>query len=177
MDVYTAIKNRREITRFTTDVIPDEVQKQLVQSMFLAPAGNNLPSREFIWVADRVTLTNLSTTSPYMKWLEHAGAGVVIIGDPGVSKYWLQDATIAGSFLWLSAVSVGLGLAWGAVYHSEDSQESMKRESYVRHHLSIPKQYRVIAILGLGYPAVTPDPKEMYALDRVYHSEQYMGRG
>jgi nitroreductase len=173
MDVSTAIEKRREITQFKDTPIPQEVLDQLVQALYLAPAGNNLPSREFVLITKRAMLDQLGETTPYMKWLKQAGAGVAIIGNESLSKYWLQDASIAGAFVWLTATSLGLGAAWGAVYHSEDNEESRRRESYVRGLLGVPDPMRVVAVIGLGYPAIEPEPKQMYPLERVLHLERF----
>ena len=173
MDVLEAIRRRREITSFAPVEIPAEALERLEEALYLAPAGNNLPSREFVIVQDRSTLKALAQTTPYMKWMERAAAGVVVIADPALSKYWLQDASIAGAFLWLAAESLGLGAAWGAVYHAEDAEESRKREAHVRGLLNIPERYRVVAGIGLGYPAVRPGPKEMYPRERVLHRETF----
>lgn len=175
MDVLTAIQQRREITQFRDEPIDQGILDQLVQSMYLAPAGNNLPSREFVLVTNTAKLSDLTPATPFMKWLEHSRAAFVIVGNPVESKYWLQDATIAGSYLWLTAVSLGLGAAWGAIYHSEDANESARRESFVRDKLHIPDHLRVVAIIGLGYPAVQPPPKQMYGIERVFHREMYGG--
>src|SRR5690606_22604697 len=105
MDVITAIEKRREITSFTEQEIPKELMDQLISALYLSPSGNNLPSREFIVVTKRADLQALSQTTPYMKWLQQAGAGFVIVANEQLSKYWLQDATIAGSYLWLAATS------------------------------------------------------------------------
>lgn len=173
MDVLSSIEKRREITDFEPKAIPEAVMDRLVRSLYLAPSGNNLASREFVLITKREMLQQLSTTTPYMKWLAEAGAGIVITGNPGLSKYWLQDASIAGSFLWLTAVAEGLGAAWGAVYHSEDNEESLKRESYVRGLLDVPEDQRVVAVIGLGYPASEPQPKTMYPLENVFHRDSY----
>ena len=177
MDVLSAIEKRREITKFKPDPIPREALERLVRALYLAPSGNNLPSREFIVITDAGMLRELTPATPYIKWLEQAAAAVVIIADPKVSKYWLQDASIAGAFLWLSAVAEGLGAAWGAIYHSEDEAESKRREDFVRERLAIPDHYRVVAILGLGWPAVDPPPKTMYPLERVLHRETFEAGG
>lgn len=175
MNVLDAIKKRREITTFKPDPIPEETLKTLTEALYLAPSGNNLPSREFILITDKKKLTQLTPATPFMKWLEHAAASFTIISDPKTSKYWLQDASIAGAYLWLSAVSLGLGAAWGAIHHSEDSEESAKRESFVREKLGIPSHYRVVAVIGLGYPDVQPPPKEMYPLEQVFHQDSFRG--
>lgn len=173
MDVLKAIEQRREITQFKSEPISNVCLEKLVQSLYLAPAGNNLPSREFILVTNLDVLRALTPATPYMKWLEHAAAAFVIMGNPSESKYWLQDASLAGGYLWLTAVSLGLGAAWGAIYHSEDAEQSLKREAFVRDKLDIPPHLRVVAVIGLGYPAVQPSAKEMYPLERVYHQEKY----
>ncbi|CAG5089264.1 NADPH-dependent sulfur oxidoreductase D subunit [Thermobacillus xylanilyticus] len=173
MDVLAAIEKRREITQFKSDPIPQDVMDKLSRALYLAPSGNNLPSREFILITEKEMLRKLTPTTPYMQWLEQAAGAVVIIADPALSKYWLQDASIAGGFAWLTAVSLGLGAAWGAVYHAEDAAESAKREKHVRDLLGIPGQYRVVAIIGLGYPAVEPPPKEMYPPERVFHEGRF----
>ncbi|AZK48951.1 nitroreductase [Paenibacillus lentus] len=176
MDVLSAIQKRREITAFKDAAISEEDWSKLKTALYQSPAGNNLPSREFIMITNKKLLEQLSKTTPYMRWLEQAAAGVAIIGNEELSKYWLQDASIAGGYLWLAATSLGLGAAWGAVYHSEDHNQSAQREKYVRDLLGIPAKYRVVAILGLGYPASDPPPKEMYAEDTVFHLNSFNTR-
>lgn len=175
MKVTEAIEKRREITHFRPDALSEAVFQELLHALHLAPTGNNAISREFVLVRDRGRLVTLSSTTPYMAWLSEAALGVVIVAAPHVSKYWLQDATLAGGFLWLSAVEQGLGMAWGAVYHSEDPAESARREGYVRQHLGIPSAKRVVAILGVGYPAISPQPKPVHPQEAVLHFETYGG--
>lgn len=61
----------------------------------------------------------------------------------------------------------------GAVYHSEDAEESRRREDHVRRTLGIPDSYRVVAILGYGWPAANPAQKEPIPKERVFHRERY----
>jgi nitroreductase len=173
MDVFKAIQDRREITSFESKPIPDDVLEQVVDAGLFAPTGNNLPSKNLIVVQDREMLDNLAETTPYMKWLTEAQAGIVVTGKPDVSKYWLQDASFACAFIWLEAVEVGLGSAFGAVYHSEDAEESQKREGYVRNLINIPDEQRIVAVLGLGYPAMTPKPKKHVPREEVVFYEKF----
>lgn len=173
MDVITAVRTRREITQFEPTPISREHVRTLMEVGYLSVTGNGLPSRELIWVETRETLQTLSTATPFMPWLAQAAAGIAIVGNPKESKYWLQDATIATSNLWLAATSLGLGAAWGAIHHSEDPEECERRERVVREALQIPEHLRPVSVLGLGYPAHLPDPKKKYPPSRVWHREQY----
>ncbi|UOF90680.1 nitroreductase family protein [Fodinisporobacter ferrooxydans] len=173
MDVLSAITYRREISKFKTEPLSEDAVRQVLQAAYLSPKGNNLPSCEFILVTNRQTLDSLETTTPYMKWLQTAPASIVIAANPQLSKYWLQDASIAGGYIWLAATSLGLGAAWGAVYHAEDAAESASRESHVRALLHIPESLRVVAILGFGQPDMVPKEKDMYPIEQVIHREIY----
>ena len=160
MDVIEAIKNRREITRYLDREIDKEVLEAVVDATYFAPTGNNLPSKDIIVITDPEKLAALKDTTPFMPWIADAKAAVAITGRPDVSKYWLQDSSIAAGYCWLAAVEQGLVGAFGAIYHAEDAEESEKRESHARKILAIPADRQVVAIIGLGYPAETKPPKK-----------------
>lgn len=161
MSVLDVIRSRREITRFQERKIPSKVLSDIAESAYYAPSGNNLLSREFIIIENRQMLNHLEKTTPFMKWMSTAQAAIVVTGRPNISKYWLQDASIASAFVWLTATDLVVGVGFGAVYHSENAEESKVRETYVRDALQIPSDRRIVAILGLGYPDEKPKAKKM----------------
>jgi len=108
-----------------------------------------------------------------MKWLKEAQGAIVITGRPSISKYWLQDASIACSYIWLAAVNEGLGCAFGAVFNITDEEESYQREEYVRKALSIPEDRKIISILGLGYMDEHPPKKNMIPKEDLVHYEVF----
>lgn len=173
MELHEIIQHRREITSFEDKDIPGEVMKALIDAGTLAPAGNNLPSREFIIIRNPNTLKTLAETPATVDWLENAKAAVVVTGRPDISKYWLQDSSIACAFLWLTAVNHGLGAAFGAIYHAQDPAESEKRESFVRDLLHLPEDRHITAILGLGYPAAHPGSKTPPENSELVHFETF----
>lgn len=169
MHVLSIIKARREITRFDPRPVPKEHVTALVEAGYWSVSGNNLPSREFIVVDDRPTLDALAQATPFVPWLNRAPLAIVIVGNPHESKYWLQDATIATSNIWLVATDLGLGAAWGAIHHSEDAAECARREQIVREAIAVPPELRPVSILGIGYAAAPAGRKDMYPLSRVVH--------
>ncbi|WP_299095798.1 nitroreductase family protein [uncultured Metabacillus sp.] len=172
MDFNQVVSNRREITSFSNQSIPKETIEEILEVAWLSPTGNNLPSREFIVVNDRGMLDHLANTTPYMPWLKEATYAIVITGRPTVSKYWIQDSSIASGYIWLAAVNAGLGCAFGAVFNAADEVESEQRETYVRNALNIPNDRRVLAILGLGYGKDQPNKKELVKKNEIiyYHT-------
>lgn len=169
MNVHEAIKNRREITSFSSREIDAEKLERVVDSGYMAPAGNNLPSREFVVITDQDILKKMSHATPFMGWLADSQAGIVVTGRPDVSKYWLQDASIASGFLWLASTEEDLGAAFGAIYHSEDESESEKRENHVRRLAGIPDDRRIVAVIGIGEADENPKPKDHLPLDEMVH--------
>ncbi|MBM7605555.1 nitroreductase [Metabacillus crassostreae] len=169
MEFKDVVNKRREITSFLDREISSEVMEEILNQAILSPTGNNLPSREFIVVKKRETLDQLSSTTPYVKWLKEAQSAIIITGNPKVSKYWLQDASIASSFIWLAAVNEGVGCAFGAIFNISDDIESEQREQFVRTVLNIPQERQVVAILGLGYQKEEPNKKEIHPKETIVH--------
>ncbi len=167
VEVLEAIRQRREVTQFLDARVEPAVLRAVVEAGYRAPTGNHLISRELIVIQDRGILTRLTQTTPYMPWLAGAAAGIVVTGRPDVSKYWVQDGSIACAFMWLAAVEQGLGMAFGAVYHAQDAEESARREGYAREVLHLPDDRRVLAILGVGRPAAWPEGKPPHAKEQV----------
>ena len=102
-----------------------------------------------------------------------AQTAIVVTGRPDISKYWLQDASIATAFIWLTAADLQLGVGFGAVYHSEDAEESLIRETYAREALNIPSDRRIVAILGLGFPVEKLQAKKMLERNDIVFYESF----
>ncbi|SER49494.1 Nitroreductase [Gracilibacillus ureilyticus] len=173
MNVLDAIKSRREITKYEERAIEDDVLERVIDATYYAPTGNNLPSKDIIIVTDSDKLVSLKDTTPFMPWIADAKAAIVITGRPDISKYWLQDTSIAAGYTWLEAVNQGLGAAFGAIYHAEDAEESQRRESHARKVLGIPEDRRVVAIIGMGYPAEIKPPKELLPREEMVHYNKF----
>ncbi|ULT59401.1 nitroreductase family protein [Neobacillus drentensis] len=173
MDVVKAIQTRREITSFQDKPVPNDILESILDAGYLAPTGNNLPSRELILVTNKQNLETLEKTTPYMEWLKEASAAIVITGRPDVSKYWIQDGSISSSFIWLRATELEVGVGFGAVYNFEDAKESAKREEWVRNALHIPNDRRVLAILGIGYPENKPNAKKLPSKEEIIYYESF----
>ncbi|MCS7203721.1 MAG: nitroreductase family protein [Thermodesulfovibrio sp.] len=156
-DIFDIIKTRRSIRKYKKEVPPEDMIKRCIEAALYAPSAKNSQPWYFIIVKDKEKIKQLSKAQPYTEFLEGAPYVVVALADPAKSNHWLEDMGCALMLLLLEAHSLGLGACWGAIYHP-DSQE---RENYVRRIIDIPKNLRVIACMGIGYPDETPPPKKI----------------
>jgi nitroreductase len=78
----------------------------------------------------------------------------------GVPSYPV-DLAIAVDHMTLKAVEEGLGSCWIGHFDQEKVKEI----------LQIPKEYKVVVLLTLGYPADSPKPKDRKSLEDIVSYE------
>ncbi len=86
-------------------------------------------------------LERLSQCKPnYATSIAGAPVAVVVTSDMTKSEAWIEDASVAASFMMLQAADLGLGSCWVEVRdrYREDGEAS---EDYVREALGIPEEF------------------------------------
>jgi len=159
MDFYEAVRRRRSVRKFKSDVVPDEVIRRCLEAARLAPSWRNGQPWHFIVVHDRQTIRRL-TRANYgggvaNLWLNDVPVVIVACGEPRMSgkkadqSIYLVDVAAALEHLVLAATAEGLGTCWVGAFS----------ERRVRKVLGIPGHIRVVALMPVGYPA---DEKGLY---------------
>ncbi len=157
---FSLIKNRRSIRKYKPQEIEREKIERLMQAALLAPSSKGRNPREFIVVDDKELLLKLSQARPHgSSFLANAPLGIVVLADPAKSDVWIEDASIAATFIWLAAEALGLGACWIQV-RERKQRESIEAEEYIKNILSIPPGKRVLAMMGVGYPDEIKSPKQ-----------------
>jgi nitroreductase len=97
-------------------------------------------------------------------WLEESGAVIVVVMDP-TSRWWIEDGAAAIENMLLACTALGYGSCWveGDALPYEDRLKSL---------LSIPSDRRVMALIPIGVPAETPQPRKK-TLAEVLHWEKF----
>lgn len=141
MDVFEAIKSRKSIRAYDSRPVPDAILSEILESARLAPSAMNYQPWHFVVVTDPAKREILSKAR-YAKFLKEAPMVIVGCGNKKKSPEWyVIDVTIAMQNMILTATNKGLGTCWIGSFDEEE----------VRNLLKIPNNYRVVAMMSLGY--------------------------
>lgn len=137
---------------FSPRAVPPAVVQALVAAARVAPSTDNLQPWRFVVVRSAATRGVLAAAVPGPLADGVAGAPVVLaacgVGPavPGIrieQPSVLLDVSIAVTHVLLLAAELGLATAWTL----------RPDEAAVRKALAIPDAVRVVAVIGLGWPA------------------------
>jgi len=157
------ITTRRSTRKFTEQQISPEVVQKLLQSALLAPTSKNSRSWEFVAVENKDTLKQLSVCKDSGgAFLEGCTLAIVVLGNKEITDIWVEDASIAATYIQLQAEDSDIGSCWCHIRNRYLGE--MSSEQYVRDMLSIPDNYGVLCIIGLGHKAQECKPVDLSKL-------------
>lgn len=172
----TLAQKRRSIRKFKNKDIEDEKVELLIETALRAPSSMGRSPWEFILVRDSDLLNGLSKAKVHgSAFLKGAPLGIVVCADPGKSDVWIEDASIASTFIFIEAESLGLGACWIQI-RGRDHADGITSEAYIADLLNLPENLKVLSIIALGYPdeSKPPHKKDTLKYERI-HLNTYGG--
>lgn len=158
MELYDVILKRRSIRSYSSEEIPEDALNSIIEAGLLAPTSRNRKPCEFYVIRDKALLKSLSEVKPAGgAMLAECAAAIVVMGDSDKSDTWIEDSSIALTYMQLMATDLGVGSCWCQI-HLRGSRDGSDAESCVRRLLSAPDNYRIVGILALGMPESEPAP-------------------
>ena len=127
-------------------------------------------SWEFVFVDDKDMIGRLADTRGQSSaFLKEAPLCLAVLGNEKANDTWIEDASIAAVIVQLTALSLGLGSCWIQIRNRMHSPE-VSAEDYVRPLLNIPREYRVVCLIAIGYPAEEKAPHDSTELrwDKIH---------
>jgi len=154
---------RRSIRKYTKEPVSADHLKKILEAAMAAPSGKNLKPWHFVVVTERAKLDALAESGTYWKMLHEAPLAIVVCGDPAISeRFWDQDGIAAVENALLAVSMLGLGGVWLGCHPVPERVEP------VRKLLGIPEFVVPLAILSIGHPAETKEPRTQYDEARVH---------
>ncbi len=158
MELMDVMLKRRSIRQYTSDAIPADKLKRILKAGLIAPTSMNRKPCEFIIVQDKTMLEKLSQVKEYgSAMIADCHTAVVVIASEKKADTWIEDSSIALSYMSLAATDLGIGNCWCQI-HLRKTSEGECAEQAVRQLLSLADEYRIVGILPLGISAVEMKP-------------------
>lgn len=163
MELTQCMLRRRSGRKYTLEPIADTDLQEILKAGLLAPSSRNLKSADFITTTDPADLAALAVSKAAgAGMLKEAAAAILVIGNSRLSEAWIEDGSIAMTYMMLRATELGIANCWVQIRNrfSAVDGENGKRsaEEMIRERFSIPDGFSVLAVLSLGIPADQPAP-------------------
>ncbi len=150
---FSMIKARRSIRQFLSKPVEPDKIDILMEAALRSPSSRGYNPWEFILVQDKAMLEQLAACKPHgATFLKNAPLGIVVVADPKVCDVWVEDTSIAATYIQLAAESMALKTCWIQV-RKRDYKEGQSASERVAELLRIPSHLEVACIIAVGYPA------------------------
>ena len=161
LDIF---KSRRSIRKFTNELVSKEDKEKIIKAGLLAPSSMNKKPVELIVIENKETIERLEKCKKLGTLaLKTSPLVIAVVADSEVSDVWVEDASIAATFIQLEVEKLGLGSTWIQMRRRE--AEDKGSEIAVREVLEIPNKYGVLALISIGHKDEDKSPYEDGDLD------------
>ncbi len=146
------VKQRRSIRRYTNQPIGKDILEKILKVALLSPSSFGQDPVEFVVVDDKKTLNALADAKRIgAPSVRAAAAAIVVMSDK--FELWIEDASVASTYLLLAAEQYGIGACWNHIRGRNGRYETSEAE--IRKLLNIPANYAILSIIALGYKGET----------------------
>lgn len=164
------IQKRRSIRKFQKNQVENEKIEILIEAALRSPSSRGYNPWEFIVVTEPDLLERLSSAKIHgSQFLKNAPLGIVVCADEDKCDVWVEDCSIASTFIFLASESIGLRSCWIQI-RERMHNETITSEEYVSEVLGIPSRLKVESIIAVGYPdeKKPPHKKEELQYEKVF---------
>lgn len=171
---FELAQQRRSTRKFKPDAVPQEIQEQLQKIVLMSPASKRANPWEFIFVENKETLEAISTCKQMgAAFVKDAPLAIVVIADTKKSDVWIEDCSVASTYLHLAAEDLGLGSCWVQI-RRRGKENGEQGSDVLKSLLNIPEDYEVLSVIALGYKEEERKPFDLSRLqmDKI-HKESF----
>ena len=167
--VMDEIKNRYSVRKYKSTKVEEEKLSAILEAVRLAPSARNYQNWHFVVIKDKDRRKRLAEICKDQKFVAEAPVTIAICMTnldyvmSGGTPAYIVDGAIAGEHIALQAVKLGLGTCWIGAFSHEPLEE----------FLNLPKDFRVVCLLTLGYPANSKKERSLKELSKIVHYEKF----
>jgi nitroreductase len=150
MDIIDVMLKRKSIRKYKSEKLSEDIIEKILKAGSLAPSSRNRKSCELIAVTDKDTLEKLSKAKASgSNMLSDAACAIIAVGDSDKSDVWIEDCSIAMTYIHLAATDLGLGSCW-VQCRNRETANGITSEEYIQKLLKLKDNQHPEAILAVG---------------------------
>lgn len=173
MDFHELLVERRSIRRYTSEKIDPEHVRLILEAGLLAPTSKSARAWHFVVVEDAEMLERLGACKPMgAAPVSRCPLAVVVTVDSTATEPWVEDASVAASYMQLQAAALGLGSCWIHV-NGRFTADGVPSDEYVRELLGVPETCPVVCILTFGHKDEQRKPQDV---DKLKWENVHIGK-
>lgn len=167
---HDLIVNRRSIRRYKDQPIDADSVKLILEAGLMAPCSKSARAWQFIVVDDSEVLKKMSECKPAGALpIAKAPLAVVVSVDPAKTEPWIEDASVAATFMQLQAADLGIGSCWIQI-RDRYMTDGTPSQEYIQELLGMPDTLPIVCVLTFGYKDEERKPNDLDKLkwENVY---------
>lgn len=150
IDFHQLLINRHSIRRYKDEALNADAVKLIIEAGLLAPSSKSSRPWQFVIVEDKDILLRLSKCKNAGALpLAGASMAIVICGDPDKSDVFVEDCSVAATFIQLQAAALGIGSCWIQIRERYATNDE-PAQNIIKEILSIPDYLQVVQVVTLG---------------------------
>jgi nitroreductase len=164
MDVFDGIATKLDVRQFSSQEVPSEIKRSVLEAARLTGTGLNTQHWRFIMVEGKDRLKKLAEDSTSGMWVASANFAIIVLTNPKYNFHMIDAGRVLQN-MQLAAWNMGVasGLFTGV------------REEKLRNDFAIPKELNITLTIGFGYPVrqLTGKKKDRMSIGELFYYEKY----
>ncbi len=158
-DINEVFIKRRSIRKFKDTLVDQDKIDKLTRAALLAPSGKSTYPCEFIVIDDKLLLDKISKAKTHgARLVAGAPLAIAVAVDTSIYDVWVEDASVASTYIMLEAESLGLGCCWVQM-HLRGTDDGKSAADNLRADLNLPEHFDLLSVLAIGYKNEEKDPR------------------
>ena len=164
---------RRSIRNYLNDDIDDETIQEILNVALTAPSSWGGHPIHFIVVKDKKMIRKIAHCKAMgAAPLTKANVCIVVLADTSKCELWIEDASVASTYILLAAEQYNIGACWIHIRNRAGQIKTADEE--IRDLLNVPNNFKVLNCVALGKKG---EFKKEYLKDNLHfeniHHEHY----
>lgn len=150
-ELFELTRRRRAIRRYHSTRIADSIIDEIIKVGLTAPTAFGKKTVKFIAVRDKETILKIGVCKTNGGSQINGADTVIVVMVNNSSEFWIEDGTIASSYLWLAAEQFNVGACWVHIRNRMGKIKTSDEE--IRELLNVSDDYTVLNLMALGEKA------------------------